>query len=230
MITLPPARNSRQPPGCRIAFLAKLRCLTVKIFSVPQPRYGAVINCGIIRRFPPKLQAVQNWPANARPYSRRRHGAGRCARCSSASLAGECRSLRFRASGAIDAPAPGAAEVEAVEMGDLAVAAVADDGGREQGRGLAAAQIAAGRRRTRSRNAPRRQRPRACSSASISAGDRKSSPPGSHAWQSRSPPNQSRARGRGSAPASAGVDSRRPSRARGPARRRVLKWVPARIG
>jgi hypothetical protein len=31
-------------------------------------------------------------------------------------------------------------------------------------------------------------------SASISAGDRNSSPPGSHAWQSRSAPNQSRQR------------------------------------
>ena len=88
--------------------------------------------------------------ANARPYSRRRHAAGAASRCSSAvssaSSASSSGKQRREAS-----PAPGAAEVEPVEMGDLAVAAVADEGGREQGRRLA-------RRRARGRKPPNQPR------------------------------------------------------------------------
>ncbi len=137
----------------------------------------------------PISPAARSSPANARPYNRRRHGAGPRPDVSSAPLRGNARSASGR-SGAIEPPAPGAAEVQAVEMGDLAVAAVADRRRGEQGRGFAIARGAAGRPRTMRRTRCRGST-RAMHSASISAGDRNSSPPGSHAWQSRSPPNRS---------------------------------------
>ena len=85
-------------------------------------------------------------------------------------------------------PAPGAAEVQAVEMRDLPVAAVADDRRREQGRGLARLPMRG--RNCSNQPGNRSGCVRAMHSASISAGERNSSPPGSHAWQSRSAPNQ----------------------------------------
>ena len=91
--------------------------------------------------------------ANARPYNRRRCAAARRR---------DARRRRFArprarlggSSGAMLAPAPGAAEVQPVEMGDLAVAAVADDRRREQGRRLRARRRAAGSARTSRESSP----------------------------------------------------------------------------
>ena len=85
------------------------------------------------------------------------------------------------------APAPGAAEIDPVEMGDLAVRAVGDEGGREQARRRAGGEIGQegvepGAERAGSGSARR------ISSASVSAGERKSSPPGSQPGQARSAP------------------------------------------
>ena len=128
-------------------------------------------------------RAARSSRASARPYSRRRCAASRHQdaprRVSRATALLGCGEQRREAS-----PAPGAAEVQAIEMRDLAVAAVADDRGREQGRRLARRRRAAGTARTRSEIA--RDAARAMHNASISAGERNSSPPGSHAWQSRS--------------------------------------------
>ena len=93
-------------------------------------------------------------------------------------------------------------------MHDERVAAIVDDRGREQRSRLAATRVRAGSRRARSRTraAPARA---ACRSASISAGDRKSAPEGSHAaGASRSPANQ-----RSAASVHAAASSRRVGRA-----------------
>ena len=135
--------------------------------------------------------AARSSRASARPCSRRRRAAARRRDGCSAAASAIARSAR-RQQRRDAPPAPGAAEVQAVEMRDLAVAAVADDRRREQGRGLARCDARQEVRRTSCGNAAGCVR--AMHSASISAGDRNSSPPGSHAWQSRSAPNQCRAR------------------------------------
>ena len=93
-------------------------------------------------------------------------------------------------------------------MGDLAVAAVGDVAGVNSVAGC----LCGSRGRNASNHAAERVRigkTRLISSASIRAGDRKSSPPGSHAWQPRSSPNQ-RTRRVGDQVGEAGIVRRRP--------------------
>ena len=146
------------------------------------------VRAALIRGVRRALQARRSSPANARPYSRRRRAAARrrdarrrwlrpAPRASGASSGAMLRQhqARLRLSPSRWAILP--------SLRSLTVAGVnrvAGSRSRRRGRKAAnqSAKSAAGRTR-------------AMHSASISAGDRNSSPPGSHAWQSRSSPNQS---------------------------------------